>query len=662
MKLSRRALLATASLAALLPRAVQAAAAATVPPGIFTRQFDSGRTGHWPHETLLTQAAVRTRGMVLRQVVPLYGDAHGCEGQPLIVPSVTIADGSVHHVVITATDADWVQGHDTDTGAELWRVSVGTAILSTVAEDMWLTNQHFGVLSSAVINPATGTYYCVAMSAPDASFADAQFFLCALSPKDGTAVAAPLNISTATYQPPGGLPAQKFSTAVRKQRAGLALSADNSTVYICTGSFLESASTNRGFVIAADVSTSTLKLAATYTTCVTGSGAGIWMGSDAPAFTRDGDLLVVTANGDFDGLTNFGESLLRLSYDKASTTTPAAITRTDYWTPYTDPGRLYGAAYQTLPSLGSIPNAIAVRDAADPLPVNAMGMRSMAAVPHGAVVHNSAPAPSNQDSAADEDVGSAGVVYWDANLSGLPYNLAIFGGKDGIIYICDADGMNGPTLADFAPTTILAKVYGALLTPPFWASYYNPATPEPTDLEQLSTTYAGRTHHIHNQCCVYKSPVLGPCLYIMGENGNLRVVGLSTEDTIGIRATYLGCSVEYASPDAPVVPGQRYGGMPGGMLSISSNNGAVGSGLVHAFYPTMDSNREASPGVYAVFDADNLLQFPNNGGGHVQCLWKSSDWNINFLHSKFNRGSPWNGDMFQCTGGGTMNIWSLTPE
>ncbi len=657
MKISRRALLAGTAAAALAPRSGRAATTVIVPPGVYTRDFDTSRSGHWPHEIVLTQDAVRTRGMVLARTLPLYGDARGSEGQPLIVPNVEMADGTLRNVLITATMADWVQGWDAETGEQLWKVSLGQAVLSTTAYDMWLVNQHFGVLGTGVVNPTTGTYYCVAFTSPTASFTDGVYTLHGLSPKDGSAVTTPLELNGATYQPPGGLAEQKFATAVRKQRCGLALSADASTVFVCTGSFLESSATNRGWIIACDVSTSTPAIAAAYTTCVTGSGAGIWMGAAAPAFARNGDLLLVTANGDFDGVSNFGECLLRLRYSKATATAAASITRIDYSVPYTDPGREGGLADQTLPSLSKIPNAVAVRDAADLAPTNAM--KGMAA--HDLVSHNSAPTPVNNLSAGDEDLGSAGVLYIDATASGFDYDLALYGGKDGVCYIVDADGMMGASLADFAAGTIQAKVYGSFICPPFWLTYYNPASPTPTDLSQLPTVYENRTHHIHSQAVFYRSPVLGPCIYVMGENGNLRVFGLSEQGTIGIKATYLGCSQAFASPDAPVATGQRYGGMPGGFLSISSNQNAKGSGLIHCLYPTLDSNREISPGVYAIFDPDNLGKYADGSSEIVQ-LWSSADWaDLQFTHCKFNKGVPWNGSFYQCTYGGTLNQWTLTP-
>src|SRR5258708_36584321 len=52
---------------------------------------------------------------------------------------------------------------------------------------------------------------------------------------------------------------------------------------------------------------------AVVSTAPNGYGASIWQSGRAPAIDADGNLYVATGNGDFDGLSNFGESVLKLS-------------------------------------------------------------------------------------------------------------------------------------------------------------------------------------------------------------------------------------------------------------------------------------------------------------------------------------------------------------
>src|SRR5580700_2516365 len=73
---------------------------------ITTRSCDNTRSGANTQETILTPAAVGTRGVKLLFSLALPGDARGCEAQPLVVPGVQLADGSTRDVVYIATMAN----------------------------------------------------------------------------------------------------------------------------------------------------------------------------------------------------------------------------------------------------------------------------------------------------------------------------------------------------------------------------------------------------------------------------------------------------------------------------------------------------------------------------------------------------------------------------
>jgi hypothetical protein len=88
-------------------------------PAVTTRAFDNARTGANVHETVLTPAAVRSRGIQRLFSLPVTGDARGCEAQPLIVPALAMADGSTHDVVFLASMANQVWAYDANDGALL---------------------------------------------------------------------------------------------------------------------------------------------------------------------------------------------------------------------------------------------------------------------------------------------------------------------------------------------------------------------------------------------------------------------------------------------------------------------------------------------------------------------------------------------------------------
>src|SRR5580704_14712680 len=97
-----------------------------------TRSADNSRSGWNPHETVLTQASVGTKGIVRATIIPVTGDARGMEAQPLILPSVKLRDGSTHDVMVLPSMANVVRGVDAHSGAGLWSVTLGTPINGNV--------------------------------------------------------------------------------------------------------------------------------------------------------------------------------------------------------------------------------------------------------------------------------------------------------------------------------------------------------------------------------------------------------------------------------------------------------------------------------------------------------------------------------------------------
>src|SRR5580700_8302940 len=75
--------------------ACASSAAVCAQTGVYTKAFDNARSGVNQNETALSQQSVMNKGMVRQTTIPVIGDARGMEAQPLILPKVTIADGSV---------------------------------------------------------------------------------------------------------------------------------------------------------------------------------------------------------------------------------------------------------------------------------------------------------------------------------------------------------------------------------------------------------------------------------------------------------------------------------------------------------------------------------------------------------------------------------------
>src|SRR5512135_985701 len=125
-----------------------------MPVAVTTRSYDNLRTGANIQEAVLTPEAVRTRGITRRRSLQLHGDHRGVEAQPLVVPGVTLPDGSTHDVIYLATMANDVWAFDANTGDQLWQPprNLGKPVDGGVNIDLHLTNDHWGVLSTPVID------------------------------------------------------------------------------------------------------------------------------------------------------------------------------------------------------------------------------------------------------------------------------------------------------------------------------------------------------------------------------------------------------------------------------------------------------------------------------------------------------------------------------
>jgi hypothetical protein len=99
-------------------------------------------------------------------------------------------------------------------------------------------------------------------------------------------------------------------------------------------------------------------------------------------------------------------------------------------------------------------------------------------------------------------------------------------------------------------------------------------------------------HHIHGSPVFWNSPA-GPYLYIWGENDQVRAYALAGR-TFQTPAAQLGA---YRLPS----------GMPGGILSISADGSAPGSGILWATHPTSgNANKATRPGTLRAYDAGDL--------------------------------------------------------
>ena len=400
-----------------------------------TRSVDNSRSGWNPHEVRLTQASVATKGITRATIIPVIGDARGMEAQPLILPNVKTALGT-RDLLVLPSMADVVRGVDAYDGSGIWQVTLGVPVRGTPAIDLHTINQFWGCISTGVIDPDTQRLYQVCWVSPDNSGnpATARYFMFVLNVADGSQVAPPVLIE-------GKSGNQDFNAAMRKQRSSLAETNVNGvkTVLGCSGTVLETAAGASGYCFAFDMATNKLT---TMLALTAGEGAGVWMAGQGAAADAQGFLYFTTGNGDFDGVTQWGESVLKLQYTPPSGSTAAALKVVDHWTPWTDIARA-----------GQKP-------ASSPRPAGASAVSEALMQPAGGgmngALQNARVVRGTNDRGkptelvfpqmpttywGDQDFGSAGPACI------FSIGVCIASGKDGIAYPVKTAQMGGTTLA-----------------------------------------------------------------------------------------------------------------------------------------------------------------------------------------------------------------------
>lgn len=590
----------------ILGAAVETCAAQSMAP-ILTRAYDNARTGWNQKETVLTQANVSARGIVRATIIPVLGDARGLEAQPLVLPRVRMADGTTHDVMMLPSMANFVRAVDASSSEGLWSVTLGKPVQGSTAIDFHLINDHWGCLSTGLIDPGTQRLYQVCWVSPDntGNPQTARYYMFVLNVEDGSQVVPPVLIQ-------GKSGSQDFNSSMRKQRSSLVETNVNGlkTVFGCSGSFFEIGPGASGFCFAFDMASNTLTAMLALTT---GDGAGVWMSGQGPAADADGYLYLVTGNGSFDGKTQWGESFLKLKYTPRTEGAPANLQVVDHWTPWTDLARTGQSARQVGASASSEDIKMPVGGAMRIPLANARVESTM--TQQGTPIVRVYPDMA-VGSWSDQDLGSAGPACI------FSIGVCIAAGKDGIAYPIKTASLGGTTLADLANSKAnCAK----LAAPPVWLTMDpGPVDPCPTDPRTLNFFAWGSTAMLHMTPVQFFDPVLKSwTIFAWGENSQLSKWAVSSTGAL----TYIARSHEYASVDVRANPP---GGMPGGFCSGSSNGADPESALLVCTIPYGNANTGIVNGRLLVYDPVHLA-----ADGSLKVLWDSQRWGIRFLFNKF---------------------------
>jgi hypothetical protein len=290
---------------------------------VTTYHYDTYPTGWNPAETDLTPATVASAKFGLLHTLHVDGNVLA---QPLLVSHFQMPDGSQHDVLIIATGHDSVYAFDAQTYAPLWQVSLGAAQSSNDVGCLDVVPE-YGISSTPLIvrtGPGTATLYVVAATEPEQDQFVTQFH--ALDLATGADTIPPVVVAPKARLAGGSEVA--FNPQNQWNRASLAYR--HGSIYVGIGSHCDENSANiTGWLLRYSTD---LKLLHEFHTVRTPGGtelASIWMTGFAPAIDPDGNVFVVTGNGDFTrGQKDWGESVLKLPADLSQVT--SSFTASDY--------------------------------------------------------------------------------------------------------------------------------------------------------------------------------------------------------------------------------------------------------------------------------------------------------------------------------------------
>lgn len=344
---------------------------------VTTRQYDNSHTGQNLQESMLTLTNVNSNSFGKLFSYPVDGQIYA---EPLYVQNLTIPNKGVHDVVFVATENDSIYAFDADNGIKnpnpLWHVSLlnppaVVGVPCAVGAGICQLFPIVGISGTPVINLANNTMYLVARTMETANgVVNYAIRMHALNITNGLEQAgSPVLICSSSGNAGCTFPGQTVVFAPQHQegRPGLLLVQQSGfsqgVIYMGFGG-------NSGWVVAYDAST--LKLVGSFytdsghhgtTPGLPGEGhAGVWGGGGALVADSNSNVYAVTGDGYFDGVTNWGDSVVKLTLTPGSNGAYSLLP-TDYFAPSDQACRYstgldLGSSSPLLlpPQTGAIPN------------------------------------------------------------------------------------------------------------------------------------------------------------------------------------------------------------------------------------------------------------------------------------------------------------------
>jgi uncharacterized protein (TIGR03437 family) len=312
---------------------------------VLTANYDNYRSNANLGEFVLNKANVNPTQFGKLYAFAIDGEAYA---QPLYVRGVNLPDGKARNVLYVATMHNSVYAFDADAAsgtAPLWSVNLGTPVnphdFDAPADNTTVPPtspspftdilNEIGILGTPVIDPATSALYAVDYTYDESgSSKQYSYYLHALDLATGAEkFNGPVLIQAMV---PGSgwdgldivvnnqLP---FTARNHLQRPGLLLL--SGTVYVAFGSHGDQGPWH-GWLTGYDAST--LQQTSVFNTTPNhAAGSSIWQGGMGLAADSEANIYCSTGNGTWDGLQNWGQSVLRLA------TKGGGLSVADYFTP-----------------------------------------------------------------------------------------------------------------------------------------------------------------------------------------------------------------------------------------------------------------------------------------------------------------------------------------
>ena len=284
---------------------------------ILTANGNNDRTNSNLQETQLSPATVNASAFGKLGVFPVDGLVYS---QPLVVTGLSIAGKGTHNVFFVATMHNSVYAFDADAMSPvstLWQVNLGSSVPSVMlyGPNGDIANE-VGILSTGVIDLQRGVLYVVADVLQNGA---PVFYLHALDLATGAerlngpvGLVASVRGTGSEARADGTVPLDPMQ---HLQRPGLLLA--NSAVYVSFGSHGDM-DPYHGWMLSYDVSDLSRQVGV-YMTTPDGNAGSIWQSGRGPAADPQGNIYVITANGDYDGIRNFSQSYVKVSAGLSAT-------------------------------------------------------------------------------------------------------------------------------------------------------------------------------------------------------------------------------------------------------------------------------------------------------------------------------------------------------